>query len=89
MKELLVDGKFMQSKEAMYTHLTRVLSLPSYFGNNLDALWDILTESEEQTQINFINVDLAQEYLGDYGKKLIKLFKELEIENENYHINFM
>lgn len=88
MRELTVDGKFMQSKEAMYVHLTRVFSLPSYFGNNLDALWDVLTESKELTQINFVNADTARKYLGDYGEKLIDLFEKLK-EYENYTINFM
>ena len=88
MKELIVDGKFMQSKEAMYRHLTRVFSLPSYFGNNLDALWDVLTENDEPTEINFINVDLTRAYLGNYGDNLIGLLKKLEQENENYTICF-
>lgn len=88
MKELIIDGKFMQSKEAMYTHLTRVFSLPNYFGNNLDALWDVLNENVEPTQIHFIHTNLTREYLGAYGENLIKMFKQLEVENKNYHICF-
>lgn len=89
MKELIVDGRFMQSRKAMYVHLTRVFSLPSYFGNNLDALWDVLTESDEATQITFINTDLTLKYLGNYGENLIGLLKKLEVENENYRIFFI
>lgn len=88
MKELTIDGKYMKSKEAMYVHLTRVFSLPSYFGNNLDALWDILTESEESTKINFLNVDLTRKYLGDYGERLIGLLEKLA-EYDNYTITFI
>lgn len=88
MKELIIDGKMMQSKGAMYTHLTRVFSLPSYFGNNLDALWDILTENDEPTEISFINVDLTREYLGNYGENLLGLLKRLAQENKNYTICF-
>ena len=88
MKELIIDGKFMQSKEAMYVHLTRVFSLPSYFGNNLDALWDVLNENNEPTQITFLNVDLTRKYLGSYGESFISLLKKLEQENEFYKICF-
>lgn len=88
MRELTIDGKFMQSKKAMYLHLTRVFSLPSYFGNNLDALWDVLTENEEETQVNFINANLARENLGAYGEKLLSLFEKLEGDYENYTIDF-
>lgn len=89
MRELIVDGKFMQSQEAMYRHLARVFSLPCYFGNNLDALWDVLTENDEPTQIDFINTDFTREYLGAYGENLINLLERLEIENENYRISFI
>ena len=88
MKELIIDGKFMQSKEEMYVHLTRVFSLPSYFGNNLDALWDVLNENNEPTQITFLNVDLTRKYLGSYGESFISLLNKLEQENEYYKICF-
>lgn len=88
MKELIIDGRLMQSKEALYTHLTRVFSLPSYFGKNLDALWDVLTESDEPTQINFLNADLARTYLGDYGDRLIALLEKLAQEHGQYTIYF-
>lgn len=88
MKKLIIDGRFMQSKEAMYTHLTRVFSLPIYFGKNLDALWDVLTESEEPTQINFLNVDLARTHLGDYGDRFIALLEKLAEEHVQYTIHF-
>lgn len=88
MRELIVDGKLMQSKEALYVHLNRVFSFPSYFGNNLDALWDVLTENEEPTQINFVNTDLTRKYLGNYGENLIRLFESLAVKNKNYTICF-
>lgn len=88
MKKLIIDGRFMQSKEAMYTHLTCVFSLPIYFGKNLDALWDVLTESEEPTQINFLNVDLARTHLGDYGDRFIALLEKLAEEHVQYTIHF-
>lgn len=86
MRVLVVDGKCMETKEAMYQHLIRVFSLPTYFGNNLDALWDVLTANSELTKIEFINADAARGYLGHYGEQLISLFKKLEKENRNYYI---
>lgn len=89
MRVLTINGKYMKSKEAMYIHLTRVFSFPSYFGNNLDALWDLLNEVDEPTVIEFKNVDLALENLEDYGKRLLQVFKRLEEQNKYYRIYYV
>lgn len=86
MRLLTIDGKYMSSKELMYVHLNRVFSFPSYFGNNLDALWDLLNENDEPAKIEFLNVDLAREYLGSYGENLVRLLKKLEQKNANYTV---
>lgn len=89
MRVLTINGKYMKSKEAMYIHLTRVFSFPNYFGHNLDALWDLLNEVDEPTVIEFKNVDLALDNLGDYGEKLLQVFTRLEEENDCYRIYYL
>lgn len=88
MKELIIDGAAMTSKKAMYIHLSRVFSFPSHFGNNLDALWDILTEENEPTTIYFKNVTKVIEHLDGYGEKLIQVFQNLQQTTDNYRIYF-
>lgn len=41
--ECNIDGKHVQNLETLYGELSRQLSFPPYFGNNLDALFDVLT----------------------------------------------
>lgn len=41
--ECSIDGKHVQSLETLYSELSRQLFFPPYFGNNLDALFDVLT----------------------------------------------
>lgn len=88
MKTLIIDGKLMKSKDSLYLHLKRVLALPNYFGNNLDALWDVLTEEDELTEIVFINTDQVKKHLGQYGVQLINLLEKLERQNKNYRVLF-
>lgn len=88
MKVLQINGEYMRTKKSMYTHLIRVFSFPSYFGNNLDALWDQLNEENEPTVIKVLNTNVILEDLGSYGEQLIRLLKKLEEENRNYTIHF-
>jgi len=85
---MVIDGEFMATKDLMYAHLNRVFSFPSHFGNNLDALWDVLNETSEPTIIEFTHVNTMRESLGTYGDKLIQLFKQLDQENKYYTVNF-
>lgn len=87
MRLMTINGESMTTKEAMYTHFARVFSFPAHFGHNLDALWDLLNECDEPTIIEFTNVDLALENLGEYGEKLIDLLKKLEAENHCYTLH--
>ena len=41
-----LDGKMMDSRENMHAHLYMQFALPEYYGHNLDAFWDCITEKE-------------------------------------------
>ena len=41
-----LDGRRMQDRAGMHDHLTARLRLPAYYGRNLDALHDVLSERE-------------------------------------------
>lgn len=69
----------MTSKKDAHLYLKRKLAEPSYYGNNLDALWDVLTTVSEK--LNFVLFN--SEYLGDYGDSLIDVFKEAANINNN------
>ena len=50
-----IDLKNVTSKEELHTTLSRELPLPDYYGNNLDALYDVLTEEGEGWNLIFYN----------------------------------
>ena len=81
MRKIILDGNYMNTKE----YLRRKLQICAYYGNNLDALWDALSVHSEALLIEFINKNKLIESLGDYGRDLIDLFKEIEDENSNVH----
>ena len=57
MTELILDGLTLKSREELHDALTQGLRLPSYFGRNLDALFDCLTERREETRLCLRNAE--------------------------------
>lgn len=83
MKTILIDGKKMTSKADAHMYMKRKLDLPSYYGINLDALWDVLATVSKPMNIILFNKSSMDEYLGEYSNSIIKVFKEVEDSNNN------
>ena len=81
MRIFILDGQKMTSKAAAYEHIARICLLPDYFGKNLDALNDCLSEIESDTVIILMNRDSMLESLGDYGFSMLEVFRENSIGN--------
>ena len=47
MRELRIDCRQLTDREHAHRYLQLVLPLPEYYGRNLDALYDCLTEMPE------------------------------------------
>lgn len=70
----------MTSRELVHPYLKRQLGLPDYYGNNLDALFDCLTEMSQPAVFQFVHVNELQK-LGAYGLSLIETFRDASEEN--------
>lgn len=76
--EIRLDGKQIKNKELLFIHLKNEIKSLEFIGNNLDALWDVLSSYNSKIAVKIINVESLINNLGDYGKSLISLFKELD-----------
>ena len=76
----LLDGKDMTSREAAYELIAREMDFPDYFGKNLDALYDCLSDMSADNTIHFVNTALLEEYLGDYAEKILFCFRDASSE---------
>lgn len=88
MTKIAFDGKDMIDKKITHRYIKEKLDLPSYYGENLDGLWDMLSSCDKKIKINFINLDDLFENLGLYGDSIIEVFKDAEKENHNISIEF-
>ena len=85
-KRLALNARLMTTRELAHAHLKERLRLPSWYGNNLDALNDCLGEIGEPTQIIVRFAPILEASLGEYGCKLIKVLEQAARENKNLRV---
>lgn len=80
---IVLDAANMTEKNAAHDYLKKALALPDYYGSNLDALYDCLTELGV-TEIQFVNLDAA----GGYFPKVLSVFREAQENNPRLRIHY-
>lgn len=83
MKKIILDGNMMTSRQETHSYIKKKMKFPDYYGNNLDALADCLSETEKKTRIEIVNTDKMIENLGVYHKGFIRVFTDSAENNEN------
>ena len=79
MKFAVIDGNSVASMEDIHRTLAQQLAFPEWYGNNLDALYDCLTEISGK--IRLLDWEVAEIRLGDYGKKAKKVIAAAALHN--------
>lgn len=77
MEFIIIDGKRMTTIEETHSYLARTLRLPGYYGGNLDALHDCLTDLSRSVWIILINGDEMDANLNGYAEKLRRVFTDV------------
>ena len=55
MKRIDLDGKLLQRTEEGHKYIQEAFSFPDYYGKNMDAFYDMLTEIAGDTEIVISN----------------------------------
>ena len=66
MRFITIDCAGITDRAGFHRAVSHALSFPEWYGNNLDALHDCLTDIFEDTQIQFENWDKLENALGSY-----------------------
>lgn len=88
MRRIILDGRELDSRDKLHSVLKEALNLPDYYGRNLDALHDCLSEIpglELQLRYNQAMI----EKLGSYGENLIALLSHMEEERPDFHFKLI
>lgn len=81
MLHIILNGAKLATKETMHDYLAKMLHLPEYYGRNLDALHDCLTEIGEETELILLNWDAY-----DHTKRAMRVMTDSAEENDNLRV---
>ncbi len=83
MTHIILDGAKIRDREGLHDLLSDRLNLPEWYGRNLDALYDCLTDLTEVT-VFLRNAGDMTGALGDYGDKVLRVFRDAAAENTGF-----
>ena len=77
---IVLDGERMEDRTGLHAELKQKLSLPDYYGNNLDALNDCLSERRERELIVIEHAGTFLENCGNHALGMLRVFSDNDIQ---------
>ncbi len=82
MKKLIIDGRKELSRAELHEKIASALDFPEYYGKNLDALYDCLTDMADEADIEIVDFEALSECHGKYANRLVRAILEACEGNE-------
>ena len=71
MNTITIDCSPITTPAALHMQLANALAFPAWYGHNLDALFDCLSEVDADTTLTLTNWHDLEYRLGDFSGKLV------------------
>ena len=88
MNIITIDCGELDSREKLHSAFAEALSFPAWYGRNLDALHDCLTDIREETTLRLLNWAAAA-VLGNYHHGATKVLEHAASVNSNLTVEFL
>ncbi|NVN93129.1 MAG: barstar family protein [Desulfuromonadales bacterium] len=83
----IIDGRNVRSLEEFYGELSRQLPFPPTFGNNLDALWDVLTtDIAGSLRIVWNGAETSHRAMGKDFETVVALLRDVGKERKDFSV---
>lgn len=83
LRSVILDARELKERDSAHAYLKEMLELPEYYGRNLDALYDCLTEMSER-EILFVHTSEA----GNYFPRIRRVFEDARLENPGLCVKY-
>lgn len=81
----ILDGKRIKNRETLHGILADLPGFPDWYGKNLDALHDCLTDMQEEVWIRIQNKNDLALHLGNYAAAFLNVLAASAEENKKIH----
>lgn len=88
MRKIILDGRRMKSQEGAHAYIKRKCGFPEWYGANLDALYDCLTDMSEETELAVKYERALCRNLGAYAPQLTETLLDASRANTRLHVLF-
>lgn len=79
----IIDGRRMTTRADAHAELARALDFPDWYGGNLDALFDALTDICEPLELTVTSFSDLTERLGSYADAFRRVLLRAGQESSN------
>ena len=88
MKTITLDITNIETVRALHIYLQYMLDFPSYYGKNLDALYDCLTDIGEETKL-VVRAQGVRKETAAYMPKLTRVLEDAAQANPRLTISIL
>ena len=85
---VVIDLSHADTRDSFHDAFVQALSLPDWYGRNLDALHDALTALGEETCLTLQNWNVPEMNLGNYAKAAQRAIRHAAQRNSNLTVEF-
>ena len=81
MKQIIIDCSAIETPRQFHEALAAAMALPEWYGHNLDAMYDCMTELSQPVTLVLSGWAALGERLGDYAGRLIFVLHRASEDN--------
>lgn len=87
MTKVVLNGREIASEQQLHQLLSKALNFPAWYGGNLDALFDCLTDVTDDAEISVIGYDDLTDKLGECALLILTVLRDAAAENSRLKIS--